>query len=71
MNTPDPVNTAPQRSFTPSGSTIGSSIGGALAVVIISTVHQVLHWDIDPSTASAITVLCCAGAGYFPASGRR
>ena len=72
MDTPPiPVNPLPAPGLTPSGSTIGSGVGGAVAVVVISLLHQVLHWDIDAETAAAITVLCCAAAGYLPASGRR
>lgn len=66
-----PIPVTPAPGLTPSGSTIGSSVGGAIAVVLITALHQALKWEIDPGTAAAITVLCCAAAGYLPASGRR
>jgi hypothetical protein len=45
-------------------------VGGALAVVLIAIVTQ-HHWlDIDGVTGSAIGVLCAAGLGYLPRSGR-
>ena len=60
----------PRASFIPSASTGGSALGGALAVIVLATLHQGLHWDIDLETAAAITTICCTIAGYIPQSGR-
>lgn len=61
---------SPPSNWTPSGSTNASSVGGALAVVVIAIVSQ-RHWfEVDAITASALTVLLTAGLGYLPRSGR-
>ena len=71
MDTP-PILVNPTRAgYAPSSSTWASGIGGAAAVVIISLVHQTLHWHVDAETAAAITTLCSALAGYLPQSGRK
>ena len=57
-------------SWTPSGSTNASSVGGSLAIVIVSICTQ-RHWfDFDPVSATALGVLCSALLGYLPKSGR-
>lgn len=61
---------SPPSGWTPSGSTSASSVGGALSIVIIAIVTQ-HHWlEIDPITGAALGVLCAAGLGYLPRSGR-
>jgi hypothetical protein len=56
--------------WTPSGSTNASSVGGALAIVIVSVCSQ-RHWfDFDPVTATALGVILSAVLGYLPQSGR-
>lgn len=65
MNTPNPVT-----SWTPSGSTVGSGIGGSVAIIVISILEG-FHLTVSGSLAAAITTLCAALAGYLPASGRR
>jgi exosome complex RNA-binding protein Rrp42 (RNase PH superfamily) len=55
--------------LTPSGTTHASSVGGALAVVIISILSH--HgYTIDAVTAAAIATLCSAGLGYLSRAGR-
>lgn len=69
MDTPPiPVN-PPQTGFVPSASTVGTSIGGALATIIIAIVDT--HWHVSAEVGAAIAVLCSAIAGYLPSSGRR
>lgn len=65
MNTPNPIP-----GWSPSGSTLGSSIGGAVAVIVIAILEG-YHIPVSGSLAAAITTLCAALAGYLPASGRR
>lgn len=65
MNTP-----APKSSLSPSGSTIGSLVGGAAAVLIIAGVEYLLKVQVSGAVAAAITTLCSVAAGYLPASGR-
>ena len=69
MSTPIPVN-PPTSGFQPSGSTIGSGIGGAIAVVVIAALGAA-HVSVSPELASAITVLCATLSGYLPTSGRK
>lgn len=65
MNTPDPI----KKSLVPSGSTLASGLGGALAVIVISALGG-LDVKVSPELASAITVVCATVAGYLPSSGR-
>lgn len=64
MNTPNPVP-----GWQPSNSTVGSSIGGAVAIIVISILEG-YHLPVSGSLAAAITTLCAALAGYLPRSGR-
>jgi hypothetical protein len=68
MTDPIPMPTA-QTSLTPSGSTNASSVGGALAIVLVSLLTQ-YHIQVDAVTAAAIATLFSAGLGYMPKSGR-
>lgn len=65
MNTPNPVP-----GWQPSGSTVGSGIGGSIAIIVIAILEG-FHLSVSGSLAAAITTLCAALAGYLPASGRR
>lgn len=65
MNTPNPIP-----GLQPSGSTIGSGLGGAVALVVIAILEG-YHVPVSGSLAAAITTLCAALAGYLPASGRK
>lgn len=65
MSTPNPVP-----GYTPSGSTIGSGIGGSIAIIVISILEG-FHLTVSGSLAAAITTLCAALAGYLPRSGRQ
>jgi hypothetical protein len=56
-------------SYAPSSSTNASSVGGALATVVISLLVQ-QGLKIDAITGAAIATLCAAGLGYLPKSGR-
>lgn len=64
MNSPNPVP-----GLTPSGSTVGSGIGGSIAIIVISILET--YHPVSGALAAAITTLCAALAGYLPASGRR
>ena len=72
MNSPTPV---PQQSvlskLAPSASTGGTGIGGSIAVIVLSILHQHYHITVDLETAAAITAVCCTLAGYLPSSGRQ
>jgi hypothetical protein len=65
MNAPNPVP-----GWQPSGSTVGSGIGGSVAIIVISILEG-CHISVSGALAAAITTLCAALAGYLPASGRR
>lgn len=65
MNTPNPVP-----GWQPSNSTVGSGIGGSVAIIVIAILEG-FHLSVSGSLAAAITTLCAALAGYLPASGRR
>jgi hypothetical protein len=65
MNTPNPVP-----GWQPSGSTVGSGVGGAVAIIVIAVLES-YHLPVSGALAAAITTLCAALAGYLPASGRR
>jgi hypothetical protein len=65
MNAPNPVP-----GWQPSGSTVGSGIGGSIAIIVIAILEG-FHLSVSGSLAAAITTLCAALAGYLPASGRR
>lgn len=53
----------------PSSSTVGSGVGGALALIVISIIGA-FHYNISPELAASITLICGTLAGYLPASGR-
>lgn len=67
---PIPVTPSPAPGAAPSNSTIGSSIGGSIAVVSVSIAKH-YGWDIDSVTAVALAAIFTALCGYLPASGRR
>lgn len=67
MNSPNPVTSQP--GFRPSGSTLGTGLGGSIALVVIAALGG-FHVTVSPELASAITVICAAFAGYLPSSGR-
>jgi len=74
MNTPNPATpppTLPQPGWQPSGSTLGSGAGGALAVVIVAIVNSYATHALDVVTVAAITTLCSTLAGYFFEGGRK
>ena len=70
MEAEKPVESKPQVTWTPNVSTASTGLGGALAVIIISVLHQSLHWEVSPELAVSIGVVCATLAGYLPASGR-
>ena len=58
-------------SWVPSGSTHASSVGGALAIVVIALWEQMFPGvHVTAVTAAALATLCAAGLGYLPKSGR-
>ena len=65
MNTPAPVP-----GWQPSGSTVGSGIGGAIAIIVIAILES-YHIPVSGALAAAITTLCAGLAGYLPSSGRK
>lgn len=54
----------------PSNSTVGSGIGGALAVLIVMICHA-RGLDFPAGAEAAISVLITAIAGYIPTAGRK
>jgi hypothetical protein len=54
----------------PSNSTVGSGIGGALAVLIVMICHE-RGLDFPAGAEAAISVLITAIAGYIPTAGRK
>lgn len=73
MNTPKPINPMdnPNPGWQPSGSTIGSGMGGALAVIVVAMVQSLAKVTLDVVTVSAITTVCSTLAGYFFEGGRK
>lgn len=78
MSNPNPVTTPPQSTsetqppgWTPTGSTIGSAVGGALAVILIDIYGHLLKEPVDALTSAAFTTLCSTLLGYFMNGGRK
>ena len=56
--------------LTPSGSSVASSFGGSLAVIIVFIFHA-YGINFPAGVEAAIAVLITTVAGYLPTSGRR
>ena len=68
----DPEPNGPQPGWQPTTSTVGgAAIGAAFAQIILALSDQCFHASIGAATASAITTLCVAAAGYFFKDGGR
>lgn len=67
MNSPNPV---PAPGATPSASTVGSGVGGAVAALIIFILGR-YNITFPAGAEAAIAVLVGTLAGYLPASGRK
>jgi hypothetical protein len=66
VSTPDP---APQKSLTPNASSVGSGLGGSVAVIVIAILGA-FHVVISPEVAAAIAAVCSFVVGYIPGAGR-
>jgi hypothetical protein len=70
MNSPTPVPPAPANpGLTPSASTVGTTVAGAVAFLIIVVLAQ-FHIILPVGAEAAITCLVGALGGYLPKSGR-
>ncbi len=69
MTDPDPPKNGTYR-LVPSGSTISSGVGGAVAVIIVAVFH-VFGINFPAGVEASIAVVITAIAGYIPPSGRR
>jgi hypothetical protein len=65
-----PISTQPGPGMTPSGSTTGSGIGGAVAAVVIFILGR-YNITFPAGMEAAIAVLVSTLIGYIPASGRK
>lgn len=64
-------NPEPPVGWTPTGSTVLSGLGGAIAVVLIAAYDKLTNTTIDPVTSSAITLICCSLINYIHPDGGR
>lgn len=65
---PDPQQ--PTNAAKPSGSTVGSIIGGGVGTLLIIILTQIAHLQIDAVAGSSIGAACAALMGYFFNGGR-
>lgn len=73
MNDPKPVippAPAPEPGALPSNATIGSGIGGALAVLVVMMFHA-KGIDFPAGGEAALAVVISTLAGYLPKAGRK
>lgn len=61
----------PTNTYAPSGSTIGSIIGGGLGTLLIIVLTQVAGLTIDAVAGGSIGAACAAAGGYFFNGGRK
>ena len=73
MSTPTPTGsgtaTVP-KGLTPSASTIGSGVGGAIATIGIYVLH-LFGVNLPAGIEAAIAAIVAALGGYLPAAGRK
>lgn len=55
----------------PSGSTVGSLIGGGVGTLLIIVLTQVAHLQIDAVAGASIGAACAAAVGYFFSGGKK
>lgn len=61
-----PANTPlKMASAAPTRKVAAGGLGGAISVIVIAVVHSAFHVDIDPTVASAITIVVSFLLGYF------
>lgn len=60
----------PSHDLVPSGSTVGSAIGGGLGTLLLIVLTQVFHLQIDAVAGASIGGACAAALGYFLPGGR-
>lgn len=60
----------PTSQVKPSGSTVGSLIGGGVGTVLIILLTQVAGLQIDAVAGASIGAACAAAVGYFMNGGR-
>jgi hypothetical protein len=70
MNEPTPPPPPPEPGALPSNATVGSGIGGAIAVLIILGCHA-KGIDFPAGGEAALAVVISTLAGYLPKAGRK